>query len=887
MSHDFYKKKTGPVSLDNCAREPIHIPGAVQPHGCLVVCRAEDSVVVQASRSASMVRPNSQDIELDVSLESFVGEAAASVLGELLAAHPDGYEGVVELGGSRFSLVVHQHDGYFVLEFETEDDPGPLRADILRPRLSRLQASRGLQPLFDAATAEIRALTGFDRVMLYKFDAEWNGRVVSEARHEDLGTFLGLQYPAADIPEQARRLYTLNPIRVICDVDYEPSPLVPEENPVTGTPLDLSHVGIRSVSPIHCEYLRNMRVHASMSVSVLVDGRLWGLIACHHRTPLRVDVRVRGGCEVLGAVLSTAIPHALASDRQRKLALTESVLSRLEAEISSAQDAGDVLVGRAEQLCEAMEADGMAVVRDNRIDTWGLAPSERAIAELPKLLSGRFDDQGHFRTDHLAHDLPEAALGELGGLLATELGTRGSELLVVLFRAEQRQTVTWGSNPNKQLSFVDGTPRLSPEGSFQLWSETYGGRSVEWEEHTLRCLQSLRTRILEARSRQTLELLRLNEELRAATQAQDEFLATLSHELRNPLNAIVGWSRLLRDGTLPDSKVPHALDVIQRNSEVQLQLIEDLLDVSRIVNGKISIEPRTINLHEPIQAAIDTLEAAAAARKVTIVPALGESAFVRADLDRMQQVFWNLLSNAIKCSAEGQRIRVSVTRDDSSMVARIDDQGVGIAASDLPRLFDRFTQAEASKRAGGLGLGLSIVKGIVELHGGEVTAESPGPGFGATFSVRLPAAPVREVESEAPAHARDEAPAVLAGRTLLVIDDEPDAVALLEVLLESAGAQVRTAAGVQEGLAAISASPDSLDAIISDIGMPGGGGWAIAEAVRELDDGPRLIALTAYARAEDRVQAYRAGFEAHLRKPVDGEELVALLASMLDASGAR
>lgn len=878
----------GPVSLDNCAREPIHIPGAVQPHGSLLVCVGPEQIVVQASESARMLRPQHQDVELGLPLAEFVSREAFVPLDEILTTQASGFTAIIELDSRRFSVVLHVHDGYSILEFEPDVEPDQPYQEMLRPRLSQLKTSRGLQHLFDATTAEVRTLTGFDRVMLYQFDEESNGRVVSEARDPELGTFLGLQYPAADIPEQARRLYRLNPIRVISDVDYEPSPLVPEDNPVTGKPLDLSMVGIRSVSPIHCEYLRNMRVRASMSVSVLVDGRLWGLIACHHRSPHVLSSRVRAGCEMFGAILSTAIPHALASDRELNQAHAESVLARLEADIASAQDVAGALVRGASSLCEAIEAEGMAIVHDNRVETWGLAPGERSIADLPERLSGRLDAQNIFHTAFVAEDLPSAALGDIGGLLAMELGAMGSELFLVFFRCERKQTVTWGSNPNKQLSFVDGRPRLSPEGSFQLWSESYGGRSLPWQQHTLRCLTELRRRIVEARSRQTVELLRLNEELRAATQAQDEFLATLSHELRNPLNAIVGWARLLRDGMLPEAKVPHAFEVIHRNAEVQLQLIEDLLDVSRIVNGKVSIEPRMINLHEPIQAAIDTLRSAADARKVSIVPAFGESAYVRADLDRLQQVFWNLLSNAIKCSSEGQRIRVTITRDDSSMVVRIDDQGAGIAAADLPCLFDRFTQGAAGKRAGGLGLGLSIVKGIVELHGGSVSAESPGLGFGSTFSVRLPAAPVRETGVEVPSHReRDGDTAMLSGRTLLVIDDEPDAVGLLEMLLVNSGARVLTAAGVQEGLEIIADKSGSIDAIVSDIGMPGGGGWAIAEAVRGLEHPPRLIALTAFARAEDRVRAYRAGFEAHLRKPVDGDELVALVASMLDASAGR
>lgn len=881
MSHDFYKDRSGPVDLENCEREPIHIPGAVQQHGLLLVLKRADLTVVQASANA-VTLSGRERLELDVPLAQFIGAEAASRLQADIGRARPGSLIWVEIAGVEYELNAHVHDAMIVLELEPTL-PDPTDQVLPRASMNKIRDAVSLAQLLHTMADETRAITGFDRVMIYRFDADWNGEVVAEAKREDLGTFLGLHYPAADIPPQARRLYALNPIRLIPDATYDPVPLVPEINPITDAPLDLSHVGVRSVSPVHCEYLANMGVRASMSISLMVRGELWGLVACHHHSTRWVPGSVRTTCEMLATTMAAAIPHAQSRDLERVSAKVEAALLQLEADIAEGTPPAEAVVRHESVVRQAANADGLVVVTPTATETFGLAPGEVEIAKLVRLLRDRFGEDGVFETHEIRTTLPDLALGELAGLLAVELGSGERELLL-LFRSEQRSTVTWGGSPNKQLSVVDGKPRLSPEGSFDLWQQTIEGKAIPWSPSMLAVFASLRQRVLVRLSKRSAELVRLNEQLRAATQAQDEFLATLSHELRNPLNAIVGWSRLLRDGNVPEERLQHSIGIIHRNAEVQLQLIEDLLDVSRIINGKMQVEPTVLDVQEPVSAAVDTVRTAADAKNIKIQTLSGSTARIRGDRDRLQQVFWNLLSNAVKFSPKGGRIRVFIGHEDSSVVVRVEDRGVGIAAEDLPHLFDRFQQVGAGKEGhSGLGLGLSIVRGIVELHGGTVVAESAGLGLGAAFAVRLPAASVDgAAETTDRKLVPEAAPPSLHRKRVLVVDDEPDAVELLQMILEEADADVTGVTTVLEAIDAL--SNDEFSVVVSDIGMPAGGGWAVAKHVRGMGAGkPRLVALTAYARGEDRVRAYRAGFEAHLTKPVNGPELVALLVSMLEA----
>jgi len=383
-----------------------------------------------------------------------------------------------------------------------------------------------------------------------------------------------------------------------------------------------------------------------------------------------------------------------------------------------------------------------------------------------------------------------------------------------------------------------------------------------------------------------------------ASRLKDEFLATVSHELRTPLTAVLGWSHLLRSGQLKGGDAERALETIERNARAQAQLIEDLLDVSRIVTGNLRLDVRPVEPASFIDPAVEALRPAAEAKGVRLQKVIDTGlSTVAGDPARLQQVVWNLLSNAVKFTPKGGRVQVRLERVDSHVEIAVSDTGAGIDPEFLPHVFERFRQADqkTTRAHGGLGLGLAIVRHLVELHGGTIDAESGGEGHGATFTVRLPVAPLHQREEEGervhPA-ARNtlppyECPERLDGLRVLVVDDEPDARELLKVGLGQCGAQVTAASSAREALEALArVSPDVL---ISDIGMPGEDGYELIRRVRALPAGEGgevpAVALTAYARIEDRMRALRAGYQMHVAKPVELAELVAVMLSLLRRGG--
>jgi PAS domain S-box-containing protein len=384
----------------------------------------------------------------------------------------------------------------------------------------------------------------------------------------------------------------------------------------------------------------------------------------------------------------------------------------------------------------------------------------------------------------------------------------------------------------------------------------------------------------------------LYEDAREASRLKDEFLATLSHELRTPLNAMLGWARLLRGGSLDGETRDRALESIERNARLQAQLVSDILDVSRIITGKLRLDRGPVDLVPLAQSGLDSIRHAADAKGVRVeLHVEGELFPIHADGDRLLQVIWNLLSNAVKFTPPAGRVSVSLVGKPGSVEIRVSDTGLGISEAFLPFVFDRFRQADASttRTHGGLGLGLAIVRHLVELHGGTVEASSEGDGRGATFVVRLPARRPPFVAPEPPPRMHPGAPPpvvvprVLDGVRVLVVDDEADTRSLLLTTLQAQGASVVTAGSAAEGFEVFREFRP--DVLVADIGMPEEDGYALIARIRALREGEGgrrpAVALTAYAREQDRQAALNAGFQRHLTKPFEPEELAAVLAALV------
>lgn len=450
-----------------------------------------------------------------------------------------------------------------------------------------------------------------------------------------------------------------------------------------------------------------------------------------------------------------------------------------------------------------------------------------------------------------------------------------------------------------QLSYDIDFRTVSPDGRHTKWIRAIGrafydetatpvrfdGITVDVTDRKL--VEIDRERLLESERAARSELERAN-------QMKDEFLATVSHELRNPLNAILGWAQILRSSPLPPAETAEGIEIIERNARSQAQIIEDLLDMSRIISGKIRLDVQRVDLAAVVRAAIETIKPAADAKGIRLRAALDPLASpVSGDPNRLQQVFWNLLSNAVKFTPRDGAVQILLERVNSHLEVSVIDSGEGIEPEFLPHVFDRFRQADATttRKHGGLGLGLAIVRQLVELHGGSVRAKSAGHGAGATFIVHLPLTAII-TDHGAPRERRHpaasslptpiEACAEMAGVTVVVVDDEPDARALLRRLLEDCDALVFDAASASDALALVQEKRPHV--LVSDIGMPSEDGYSLIRRLRELPaeqgGATPAVALTAYARADDRVNVVLAGFQHHLSKPVEPAELIAIVASL-------
>jgi CheY-like chemotaxis protein/anti-sigma regulatory factor (Ser/Thr protein kinase) len=373
---------------------------------------------------------------------------------------------------------------------------------------------------------------------------------------------------------------------------------------------------------------------------------------------------------------------------------------------------------------------------------------------------------------------------------------------------------------------------------------------------------------------------------------KDDFLATISHELRTPLTSILGWSRLLSSGTLSESQITHALHVIDQSASAQAHLVDDILDTSRIITGRLQLEAQPVDIKRVFQAAVEVVRPSADTKKISLSATIDTPiGMVLGDANRLQQVIWNLLSNAVKFTNEGGRVDARMTRLDDQVEIDVTDTGIGIDPQFLPYIFDRFRQADSTstRRYGGLGLGLAIVRHVVEVHGGSVSASSPGRGQGSTFKVRFPvsapAAAQVEPPPEQPKHVEEvpeEGRQKLHGIRVLLVEDDADTLDMLRFILEQYGAEVCTAASTREGLKILDHWQP--DALVSDLAMPGQDGYELIRQLRSrgAKRGGNIpaVALSAYTRSEDRQRALSAGFQTHVSKPVDPEELVNVVANL-------
>jgi two-component system, chemotaxis family, sensor kinase Cph1 len=545
----------GQADLTDCDREPIHLPGSIQPHGCLVVLHPDTHEIIQTAGDVAAFFDTPGEHVLGRALSKIIGEtAAAKILKLVQSAHAGllprkSTEVTVTVGAHKVDAIIHLSHQFPVVEFESLLNSGLASSELMIAMeriLSTLDAAEGIRGYCQAATEQIRALTGFDRVMLYRFLSDGSGVVVAEDRREGIDSYLDLRYPESDIPKQARELYRKNWVRLIPNVDYIPAPLNPEINPVSGEPLDMSFCTLRSVSPIHIEYLKNMGVAASMSISIVQDEALWGLIACHHLSPHSVPCEVRAACEVFGRVFSSHLKaREKAEDSGYRLRQSE-IYSRLVNRFSTMDVLAEGLFEHRSDLLEYIRAEGVVTWIDGKSARLGVTPPEAFIKALIDWLNEQ-DDTGVFATNQLAKLYPPArAHAETAsGLLALAV-SRMPRDYILWFRSEVVETVTWAGDPNKAIQSGPNGDRLTPRRSFAAWREQVRFQAAAWKQVEIEAANALRVVLLE------VVLLRIDQIARERARAQehqDLLLCELDHRVKNTLATIQALMRQSREGS--------------------------------------------------------------------------------------------------------------------------------------------------------------------------------------------------------------------------------------------------------------------------------------------------------------------------------------------------
>lgn len=746
--------ETQALNVQDCEQEPIHIPGAVQPHGVLLALTEPDLRIVQASTNAAGFLSPRRSV-IDLPLEKITGRETCSRLRQNLSRIAG--ENQVALLGSvqlpwageldhRFDVIAHRRDGLLILELESGASPHSELDDYpsrVIEFLDGLGSSVQSDEICMLAAEEVRRLTGFDRVLIYRFDPQWHGRVIAESRNDRLPSYLGHRFPASDIPAQARELYRRNRSRIIPDAQYKPVPIEPAANPLTGRPLDLTCSALRSVSPIHVEYMRNMGTAASMSYSILRGNRLWGLISCHHATRRPVPYYLRRACELIAQVLSLQLSAA-----ERQASIEQRVqlrvhASRLLKSMSEADDFMEGLVRDSTDLLAIAGASGAAVVSQGRCTLVGRTPSEMEVNRIVEWLKTRRAGEQIVHVDDLPAHLPEAARFRhvASGMMAASVSP-SSGSYVLWFRPEVVETVIWAGDPNKATQPGSGSSaatRLNPRTSFEAWTEVVRGTAEPWTEAQIQSVTELHADAAGLVLRKAEALAALSAELQRSNRELESFSYSVSHDLRAPFRHIVGYAELLRDaeGDRLSERARRYAGIVIDAARDAGKLIDNLLAFSQM--GRASLHPADFDLDLLVQEVqAEVMAAEGAGRKVewNISPLPS----VRADLSMLRLAVRNLLSNAVKYTRDrGDDAKVTVRgrEEKGESILEIQDNGVGFDMKYADKLFGVFQRLHRMEEFEGTGIGLANVRRIVERHGGRVWAHAR-VGEGATFGFALP-----------------------------------------------------------------------------------------------------------------------------------------------------
>ncbi len=709
------------IDLTNCDKEPIRIPGSIQPHGLLLVLQEPNLIIRQVSGNTNdffdlqpqdildkplnflVKQDDINTIKICLEQENFKSKNPLPIQVTIPGKSPQNFDGIL-----------HRSNKQVILELEPEEKFSNTSFsnfyDLVRNAVSQLQSSSDLEGLCQTVVKEIYQITKFDRVMLYRFNPDGNGTIVAEEKGANLVPYLGLQYPASDVPTQARELYLLNWLRLIPDSTYTPAPLIPEINPVTGTPTDLSFAVLRSVSPIHVKYLSNMGVTASMSISIVRGSKLWGLVACHHYSPKYVSYDIRKVCEFLGQVLSVELVAKENNEDYEYQIQLKDIQNKVLEYMSSDENFVNGLVHHQPNILDLVNATGALICFEGKYTTVGNTPSQ---ADLEKLLEWLLENHAQteiFVTNCLSKYYPEAEQFQevASGLLAIPI-SKIPKNYMVWFRPEEKTTVKWAGNPNKPVEIAaDGSNYLTPRASFEMWKEIIQGRSVRWKQCEIDAALTLKEAIVKIVLRQVDKLTQLNTALQLSeaqtrikaqelqetleelqqTQSQliqsekmsslGQLVAGIAHEINNPINFIYGNISHATEYTkdllnlvylyeqhlaLPSEAIAEKKEAIDfdflvedlpkllSSMQVGANRIRDIVQSLRNFSRLDEAEKKSVDVHEGIDSTLLILQYRIKAKPerpaIEIIKEYGDLPKIECYPGQLNQVLMNLLANAI------------------------------------------------------------------------------------------------------------------------------------------------------------------------------------------------------------------------------------------------
>ncbi len=878
------------LDFDHCEDEPIHIPESIQGYGYLFALNEENGNIEVYSENVGKLLTETDNLlgknffdllegKEDIAfLKNTYARAKARgtrLPGQILLKS----EYTVEGTANDFYVIVYESEGYFVIELEPA---GEFRESYSARHFIKMYAT-SVAPKFKAYASldsmakeiveTIKYITGFERVVLFRFTEDGTGKVIAESKEEDMESYAGLLYPASDIPKQARELYKKNWIRLTPNVDLATSRLIPTTNDTGRKPLDLTNSILRSLSPIHLQYVRNQGLKASMSMSLVTHDHLWGMISCHSRKPSYIPQNIRLECENLSQLFSW---HLYAKEEElyiMRKKVTDKAINDMLDKTSVLTPIVEVFKNNEQEVLKITGTDGFMFYTEEETISLGTLPDASVITRLYKKASK--NGRKPYISTNICNEVDELGLlNGICGVLLIPLAENKS-YFTAWFRKECEQVEKWAGAPEEKSATASKMERLQPRTSFEVHERKIKNTSRPWDSNDIEMANRF-NKVFMTHALETQDQMRKNiSKLEMQSQYKNEFLATLAHELRNPLTPLTIGISMLEETT--NGEHIEVVSTMKRQVNHMSTLINDLMDVSRITQGKVKLEIKTLPIRDIINNAVETCQRLIDENDHELEINLpGKELYTDGDPTRLTQVFVNILNNAAKYTEPGGHIIISVTAQDEWVSVKIKDNGLGVPAEKLESIFAMFTQIDAysTHTKGGLGIGLTLVKRLVDLHDGEIYARSEGLGKGTEFEVLLP---LSDKTFKKTGEKNGFSKVKSGKKKILIVDDNKAVLSMYNLLLKHEGYDTRTASTGKEAIKIF--KEFAPDFALFDIGMPDIDGF---ELCRRLSTTPEaentvFISQSGWGNKEKVEEAKAAGFSEHLIKPLDRDMLRATL----------